>query len=454
MPAKTRKESAEWPSAIQQVKHLNMVICRAADHGSVNGLLNIVAAKQAEMNCVNITTALHRLARLTKESMHAVNAQDPRFLSLRYCTIAELERQLTEMPQGEPFPQCWATMSWAYAILPARDAELVRMYKVICELATPHLDSFRPFELTNLLWGYAKVGVPCVKLFGTACDVVMSNVRSFPSPNLATLVWAFVTVQSRPAGMLRQIAEEFGRHLDTHVPKPIELANMLWGLASARLHIKKQCLHAVGCKARDLLPAFKVQELTIISWAFSRLDARHDEFFLAAARRLIDSECFRQCVHGQGAANILWAFERQQDLGSAASSELAQATLSMVPRCLQILPQLKAQEFTSILHAIMHTGLRWRQWQTADQLFTSAALLTPRLLEQLSRSQIQNLLESFAGFAPSGCGAPECCIALQNCLKAACRVKSLNSTKIQRHGSDGNLVQTSLSENRIQCEET
>jgi len=43
---------------------------------------------------------------------------------------------------------------------------------------------------------------------------------------------------------------------------------------------------------------------------------------------------------------------------------------------------------------------------------------------------------------------------LQNCLKAACRVKSLNSTKIQRHGNDGNLVQTSLSENRIQCEET
>jgi len=213
-------------------------------------------------------------------------------------------------------------------------------------------------------------------------------------------------------------------------------------------------LHAVGCKARDLLPAFKVQELTIISWAFSRLGARHDEFFGATARRLIDSESFRQCVHAQGAANMLWAFERQQELGSAVSSELAQATHAMVPHCLQMLPRLKPQEVTSILHAIMRTGLRWRQCPTVDQLFTSAASHIQLCVDQFSGPQVLNLLVSFAGFAPSGCAAPEFCIALQHCLVAACRAKSLESTDMEKLGHACNLLQTALSENRIQCEET
>jgi len=255
--------------------------------------------------------------------------------------------------------------------------------------------------------------------------------------------------------MLYRIAEEFGRHIDSSDVRPVELANLLWGLATARLHPKKAWMHMMGCKARDLLSDFKVQELTITAWAFSRLGVRHDEFFLATAHQLIDGDSIRQRVHTQGAANLLWAFERQQALGSAVSSELVQATHALIPRCLQILPQLKLQELTCILHAIMQTGLRWRQCPTADQLFTSAASLTQPHLDRFTFSQCLNLLQAFAGFVPSGCGAPECCISVQRILVAACRSKSSKSASGQRNGHSVNLVGTALGDSApIQYEGT
>jgi len=151
------------------------------------------------MNCINISTALHRLARLAKESHTEVNVQDPRFLALRSCTMVELKRQLAAGAQGESLPRCWATISWGYATLPVRDPELTQMFEIIYKLAIPQLQTFKTFELTNLLWASARVAVPCTTLFQTARDVILSNVHSFSASNLATIMWSFVTVQSQPA---------------------------------------------------------------------------------------------------------------------------------------------------------------------------------------------------------------------------------------------------------------
>jgi len=119
------------------------------------------------------------------------------------------------------------------------------------------------------------------------------------------------------------------------------------------------------------------------------------------------------------------------------------------------LPQLKVQELTCILHAIMRTGLRMHQCPTADQLFTSAASLTQPHLDRFTFSQCLNLLQAFTGFVPSGCGAPECCISIQRILVAACRSKSLKSGSGHKNGHFANLDGTVSGDSAaIQCEES
>jgi len=378
------------------------MLCRASEHGDVQGILNIVAENFPDMNCVNISTALHKLARLIKEDGGAtsaiVAAGDLRLKALHGAARAELERQHATATRNEALPRCWATIAWAYGSLQISDPDISAAFQAIGELAIPCIANFKALELTNLLWAFAKMQVSNKGLFQAARKHILSHLSSFSPSHISTLVWVFVTAQQFQANMLHVLAQEFADRLRTSKVNPVELANLMWGLATAKVHPKAHILHDVGCRAQMLLPEFKLQELSITTWAFSRLGARHDRLFVAAASHLCASPVLMQQIHPQGIANLLWAFEKQKAMGSLASEHIALALQALIPKCLQLVDQLKPQEFTCVCRALTKLGIHLGASPDADKLFTSAARVGVHILGALSVTQCTDLLEAFAGF--------------------------------------------------------
>lgn len=399
--------------AFPQAKYLNMVICKAADRGDMQSLLNLVAENHADMSCVNLSTAMHKLARFLKEdSRMMLPAGDKRFEALHMQIRAELERQVqigltrggTSMRQDDSLPRCWSTLSWAYGTMQIRGLDTSAIFDLITQLALAHLPAFKPLELTNLLWGFAKVRASSAALFKAAHKHILADLSPYSSSNLSTLVWATVTAQQHEPALVQRLVEEFAVRLPTSDVKPVELTNLMWGLATAKLHPKAHVLDEVGKRALQLISEFKLQELSITCWAFSRLNARYDRFFAGAVLHLRSSPKLLQQIHPQGMANLLWAFEKQTAIGSSAAEHLIAALTALIPRCASLLKQFKPQEFACVFRALSRMGMRWGTCPDADMLLVSAASVGLALLRRLSAPQCIDLLAAFATFLHVPCG--------------------------------------------------
>eukprot|EP00929_Paragymnodinium_shiwhaense_P023947 TRINITY_DN14876_c0_g1_i1.p1 TRINITY_DN14876_c0_g1~~TRINITY_DN14876_c0_g1_i1.p1 ORF type:complete len:1758 (-),score=412.23 TRINITY_DN14876_c0_g1_i1:180-5453(-) len=402
---------------------LNSQLCKAADTGGWDSLLDIVARRHSEMSIVNLTTALHKLARSAKDGTFQDSQNDPRFLVLREQTRIEIERHTNECE--EAYPRCWATIAWSYATLQLRDAEALESLRQIGHLAVAHITSFKAIELTNLLWAFAKTQVCDPQLFQDAQMKILLDLQSFSQSNLATLVWAFVTAQQTACqGLLRHIGEQFVQGLAmTEQVNPTEIANFVWGLATAQLPLKSRMaqMTTVGDTATRALRQFKLQELSITAWGFSRLGVRHDAFFAAAAAELRSNLQLRHAIHPQGIANIFWAFAKQVELNSAVGNELRASLPFLIPSCSRLLSQLKPLEMSSSLWALTKLGIRGGQNPSTDELFSAATSVGEGFLRKLSLQSCINLLGAFSRFvAGYEEVSPPACINFQRTLARAC----------------------------------
>jgi hypothetical protein len=393
---------------LSNAKRVNEAIVKAADRGDMQGMLNVIAANISDFNCVNLSTALHKLARLCQDGVIA-GASDHRFRMLHKRTEWELSRQISEASHGEVLPRCWSTIAWAYGKIQAQGVQITNIFASLSQLSLPHLSMFRPFELTNLIWGFAKVQVPNVLLFKAAQQRMLNDAGSFSAANLSTVAWACVTARRWEGQAVKCIAGEFARQLsrdEVHQQvSPVEISNMMWSLAMAGVRTEHAVFQVVGNAALQMLPDFKVQELSITAWAFSRLEVRHDAFFIGASRMVKNSSRIQQHIHPQGVANLLWAFEKQKVLGGNAP-ELLSVALSLLPASRRLLSQLKPQEYTSVVCASSRFDLQRGAHPDADELFEQAAVHGHQLLEHLSQMQITNLLEAFTRFT-RGCIADQ-----------------------------------------------
>ncbi|CAK0839161.1 unnamed protein product, partial [Prorocentrum cordatum] len=388
-------------------KHINAALVKAADVGDISGLLNIAAANLNDMTCVNISTALHKLARLARDG-RVVSASDHRFAALHARTEWELCRQVREGSNAEVLPRCWSTIAWAYGKIQAEGIEATGIFNALSQLSLPYMDRFHPFELTNLIWGFAKMQAPNFRLFQAAQQHVLGCVSQFSAANLSTVAWACVTARRWQCNVLQQIAEEFVRQLPAaqanRQVSPVEISNLMWSLATASVQVGGLVPETVGDVALQLLGEFKIQELSITTWAFSRLDIRHDRLFAAAAWHVQHSPGLQQQVHSQGVANLLWAFEKQKGMGSAASQQLEAAVYVLLPACRRLLPQLKQQEFACVFRALGRMGLCWGSHPEGDALFAAGAEARYQLLCTLSVPQVMDILEAFTRFLRHGGG--------------------------------------------------
>mmetsp|Transcript_114940 Transcript_114940/g.215116 ORF Transcript_114940/g.215116 Transcript_114940/m.215116 type:complete len:687 (-) Transcript_114940:2-2062(-) len=407
-------KSKRWPHM-----ELNKQICAAANV-SQDAILHLVQKNQASLNIVNISTALHRLARLRRGN--DINAEgeppaidaDSRFQAL----LVQVKEPDFFQGAGETRARCMSVIAWSCAQLRIYDEPL---RKIISEHAEVCLHMFKPFELSNLLWAFVKMPHKAqhASLFKKAHTHICLNLEDYGSESLSLLAWIFTNAwtlkfidHASCANLLHKATELFAKRLDV-APSgrkkrtdPVSISNLVWSLATTKVHMKAPVLETLGDAALYVLHDFKAHELSITLWAFARLAAGHNRLFGAAADLMCESSSLRSKMHSQGVANIIFAFAkhtRRVSPKNSVTTSLSAAMRALLPTCRRLFPGMKPQEFSSLLLAALQLRQLWGKGHAADELLLSAVQAInvhhdDKLLEKLSLNSVYNILRAFTSY--------------------------------------------------------
>lgn len=276
---------------------INSKICKAEARKSFGGVLDVIGDSLSSLSLVNISTAVQKLARMHR-SKGSLLTLDHRFNLLLEVAVQRLGELGTHKS-----PRCWSTIVWSLATMEASSPAVADIFALVAELSEPRLDIFKPLELTNLLWAFAKVGFPHPTLFDSAHAHVLANLSTFTpppksqkasspcaepsdsdvnwSPLLSALLWSFTYAQVGPSPVMDRLAADFCRELEHEASTAHEITNFLWAVATASLRPEVGGLKTVGDRASALLQQFKPDQLAICCWAYCSLGLRHEVFFQA-----------------------------------------------------------------------------------------------------------------------------------------------------------------------------
>ncbi|EJK59321.1 hypothetical protein THAOC_20474 [Thalassiosira oceanica] len=103
----------------------------------------------------------------------------------------------------------------------------------IARLALGSLDLFKPLELSNTAWAFAKAGKSNPKLFKKICDYIagLDSMDSFDPQALSNIVWACATVGHTDERLFSAFAPVIASKLDECSEQ--HLANIAWAYSVA-----------------------------------------------------------------------------------------------------------------------------------------------------------------------------------------------------------------------------
>mmetsp|Transcript_69660 Transcript_69660/g.167192 ORF Transcript_69660/g.167192 Transcript_69660/m.167192 type:complete len:457 (+) Transcript_69660:204-1574(+) len=342
---------------------LNREICSVNVNDGVHAviaLLDMVQAKHNKMNLVNLSTALHRLARVAMEDERLPSfLADKRMVLLHARVKQEIDAShcAGNLKDARTNARCLSTIAWACGRLQVNDEE---MMNTIGDLAKGTLSFFKEFELSNLLWGFAKMQVAHSALFEAASHHVFEHMQEFTPANLSMVAWAFATAKFRPCRrLLFALAGSFAEAMATpegirQNASPVVLENMIWALATTGVRCKPETLEVIGNACTSMLENFKAHELAITLWAFARLDTWHEQLYLAATVLLCQNAALRADLHTQAVTNILWAYAKQCPHPTGEWQQLLGALLTQLLPVVQTrLVQMKPMEVNATLGSVL-----------------------------------------------------------------------------------------------------
>eukprot|EP00928_Gymnodinium_smaydae_P067663 TRINITY_DN5066_c0_g1_i1.p1 TRINITY_DN5066_c0_g1~~TRINITY_DN5066_c0_g1_i1.p1 ORF type:complete len:445 (-),score=82.60 TRINITY_DN5066_c0_g1_i1:306-1592(-) len=214
---------------------INSRLISVAKEGKLDALLEAVAEDLPQMNLVNLSTALHRLAKLTSK-----NARSLQFVKTHASfglIVAAVRRQLAmRQPRDTvPQPQALSNAAWALATLEHVDVPLLEL---CASLSTRHVASFKPFELSSLLWAFATfdaldpAACACAApLFQAASALLPAKMAEFSFRCLVMTVWAFATAGHHDEKLFASIAKQMAR--TAHTANRQDLGNAAWAFSHA-----------------------------------------------------------------------------------------------------------------------------------------------------------------------------------------------------------------------------
>jgi hypothetical protein len=318
---------------------INDQIITAANTGNLHHLVNTVTVYLPQMNLVNLSTALHRLAKLVggdwKSQAYLRQTLLPALLSSVHQALAR-----SQVSGALPKCQALSNITWALATMQVVDLPLLQ---TVVAFAHVQISSFKNFELCQMLWAFAKLGTSngplcaCTNpLFTAAGEYVLQHIDKFTFRGLVMTSWAFATARLHDSRLFRAIADQL--LLELHSANCQELANTAWSFSTAGVHQE----HLFEMLAKESVPRFhefKPQELSSILWSFAAIGSQHDDFYLAAGYAALGMQ-----LQAQQLANILWALTKMRPRHSSTQEVL----LQLLPRCTSLIHTFKPQELASV----------------------------------------------------------------------------------------------------------
>lgn len=375
----------------QHNKVINRQLSRVAEKGDVAGLLEAVSAHLPEMNGINLATAFHRLAKLTSAAdkelehlkRHAVfqrlfQAVVEHLLghSLRHPDRSSQAQVDSSAAAGEMPVQCTSIVCWSCATLQLRHKPLLM---AIAEISARHLNEFKPYELSNLLWAYAKLSLsPSDLLANVTARLLRRREGEFKVQCLSTIVWSFATLKRRNLVVFASIAKELSAHAQEL--KPQEISNTLWAFAKSRC-AHAELFSALGDAAVEepKIWSFKPQELSNSIWAFATVGLQHPTLFTKVEAASIRK---RHEMVPQNIANILWAFAKLQ------ISSWSRLFSSLLEVSVVKLHQHKPQELSAVIWAAAQCC------PGCSSFFDAAAACCAGRLQEFSANALANLVKA------------------------------------------------------------
>ncbi|CAJ1450824.1 unnamed protein product, partial [Effrenium voratum] len=319
---------------------INSQIIQASESKDVGHLMNVIMQHLPQMNLVNLSTAIHRVAKIAgtdpwQQGQLRRNANLEALLN-SVCTA------LNVVEATEVQPQSVSNVVWSLATLRIVHRPLLQVISLVC---VSNMAQFKSFELSTTLWALAKLGsledaAPVDKaVFYAAATHIHNNVNEFGFRCLATTAWAFATARQRHARLFRSMAAAMlpaaaGANCQ-------EMANTAWAFGTADFH-DDALFHELAEQAMHRLEEFKPQEISNMLWGFATNSFFHEAFYARASQ-----VAQKMDLQSQHLANILWAFARVRPKHPLT----LQTVLSLLPLCTQQLQTFKPQEVSSTLLA-------------------------------------------------------------------------------------------------------
>eukprot|EP00928_Gymnodinium_smaydae_P067664 TRINITY_DN5066_c0_g2_i1.p1 TRINITY_DN5066_c0_g2~~TRINITY_DN5066_c0_g2_i1.p1 ORF type:complete len:415 (-),score=70.11 TRINITY_DN5066_c0_g2_i1:390-1634(-) len=198
--------------AVSHVSVINSRLISVAKIGSLDTFLKTVAEDLPRMNLVNLSTALHRLAKLTSASTRDLVKQNATFDVL----LATVRNKLAiRQPRPVPQPQALSNIAWALATIQHVDLPLL---EACVSLAVRQVSGFKPFEMSPILWAFATfksldpAACACATpFFQAASKSLLSKLTDYSFRCLVMTLWAFATAGHHDAELLASIARQMSR---------------------------------------------------------------------------------------------------------------------------------------------------------------------------------------------------------------------------------------------------
>lgn len=324
---------------------INGQIIAAAETGDLHRLLTTIEAHVHQMNLVNLSTALHRLAKLASAA-----GVKPTSRSLWEQTLPSLldavRKALIKCEANGSVPKCQAitNITWALATTQAVDVPLLRM---LLEYARNQLDDFKGFELCQLLWASAKLGTMSqavcggvAALFNPAAQWIVAHMDELSCRGLVMAAWAFATAKQHDASLFHAIASRLAPAVDAANCQ--ELANTAWSFSTAGVY-EERLFAKIADVSIPRVHDFKPQELSSIAWSFASIGCMNDEFYETVGFAATQTK-----LQEQQLANILWALTKMRPRHESTKEVI----LSLLPQCSRLVESFKTQELATVALAV------------------------------------------------------------------------------------------------------
>jgi len=268
--------------------------------------------------------------------------RDARFPAL----MERIRAQLQEVASGGSPPQyqVLSNMVWSMAMLDIRDEAALWL---AAEIAGEHLSDSKPFELSAMLWAFAKLGQAdaslhrcSAELFQHAADHVMENLGKFPFRCLLVMVSAFSTARCCDVQVFRGLASQMCP--EVHTANCQDLAAACVAFADHDIR-HDRLFSEIAQRSIARMNDFKVPDLLNVACSFARNGFYHKAFLEGAAALMlrIDLSESQWCL-------FVCAVSAVQPRHPATRKVI----LTLLPRVTKLVSTLRHQDLAALVCAV------------------------------------------------------------------------------------------------------